>query len=131
MSSRILKICSGLALLSTMALSGLSSAQTIDDVLRDARSVREAEQALFQQRVTEFNATPAAQQQQLIQQARASINTVSAEVQTKTDQFSANDLEISRLATELRDKANALGLSEVFGLARQIAGDATTTLEQS
>lgn len=131
MSNRILKICSGLVLMSTMAMGSLSSAQTLDDVLAEARSVREAAQALFQQRVAEFNATPAAEQQRLIQQAAVARTAIAATVQEKTNTFSANDLEISRLATELRDKANALGLSEVFGLARQIAGDTTTILEQS
>jgi biopolymer transport protein ExbB len=131
MSNRILKICTGLALLSTMVLSPLASAQSIDDVLAEARSVREAEQSLFQQRVAEFNATPAAEQQRLIQQAAAARSAIAATVQEKTNTFSANDLEISRLTTELRDKANTLGLSEVFGLARQIAGDTTTILEQS
>jgi len=131
MSNRILKICSGLALLTTIVLSPLSSAQTIEEVLEQARSVRAAEQALFQQRVAEFNAAPAAEQQRLRQQAAAAREAISATVQEKTNQFSANDLEISGLITQLRDKANELGLSEVFGLARQIAGDTTTTLEQS
>jgi biopolymer transport protein ExbB len=131
MKSRILKICSGLTLLSTMVLSSLVSAQTIDEVLQNARSVREAEQTLFQQRATDFRAMPAAEQQRLMREAAASRSTISATVDEKTAQFSANDLEISRLATELRDKANSLGLTEIFGLARQIAGDSTTILEQS
>src|SRR5688500_16208865 len=99
MSNRILKICSGLALLSSVVLSQLSSAQTIDEVLEQARSVREAEQALFQQRVTEFDATAAAEQQRLIQQAAASRTAIAATVQERTAEFSANDLEISRLTT--------------------------------
>ncbi len=131
MNNRFRKICSGFALLSTIALSPLSSAQTIDQVLEEARSVRQAEQALFQQRVAEFNATPAAEQQRLIQEAAASRAAIAQTVQGQSGTFSANDLEISRLTTELRDKANMLGLSEVFGLARQIAGDTTTALEQS
>src|SRR5689334_11573572 len=106
MTSRILKICSGLALLSAMTLSSLASAQSIDEVLAEARSVRAAEQALFQQRVAEFNAMSDAAKQQANQQNAANRAAISAQVQTKTDQFSANDLEISRLATELRDKAN-------------------------
>src|SRR5690606_30680626 len=52
-------------------------------------------------------------------------------VQRQTDEFSANDLQIAGLTTQLRDKANELGLGEVFGLARQIAGDSATALEQS
>jgi biopolymer transport protein ExbB len=131
MIGRIQKICGGLALLTSVTLSSLLSAQSIDEVLQNAQSVREAEEALFQQRVTEFNATPAAEQQRLMQEARTQRQAIAATVQEKSNQFAANDLEISRLATELRDKANTLGLSEVFGLFRQIAGEATGKLEQS
>ncbi|MES2625985.1 MAG: MotA/TolQ/ExbB proton channel family protein, partial [Pseudomonadota bacterium] len=131
MSNRIQKICSRFALLTTVALSSFASAQTIDDVLENARSVRAAEQALFQQRVTEFNATPAAEQQRLIQQAAASRAAIAATVQQQSDQFSANDLQISQLTTQLRDQANTLGLTEIFAMARQLAGDTTTILEQS
>jgi len=65
-----------------------------------------------------------------------------AEIGTKRDalaatadklaaQFSANELAIGEANKNLYEKARALGLSEVFGLARQVAGDTATTLQQS
>ena len=45
--------------------------------------------------------------------------------------YAANELRINALNDELRDKATALGLAEVFGLARQVANDASTILQQS
>ncbi len=131
MNNRILNICSSVILLSSVVLSAAIQAQTLNDVLDQARSVREAETALFQQRITDFNATAAADQQRLMREAAATRTQIQAAVQEKTNQFSANDLEISTLNVEMREKANTLGLGELFGLARQVAGDSATVLEQS
>jgi len=131
MNNRILNICSSVILLSSVVLSAATQAQTLNDVLDQARSVREAETALFQQRITDFNATAAADQQRLMREAAATRTQIQAAVQEKTNQFSANDLQISTLNVEMREKANTLGLGELFGLARQVAGDSATILEQS
>lgn len=131
MNNRILNICSSVILLSSVVLSAAIQAQTLNDVLDQARSVREAETALFQQRITDFNATAAADQQRLMREAAATRTQIQAAVQAKTNQFSANDLQISTLNVEMREKANTLGLGELFGLARQVAGDSATILEQS
>ncbi|MFN0002513.1 MAG: MotA/TolQ/ExbB proton channel family protein [Pseudohongiellaceae bacterium] len=131
MNNRILNICSSVILLSSVVLSAAIQAQTLNDVLDQARSVREAETALFQQRITDFNATAAADQQRLMREAAATRTQIQAAVQEKTNQFSANDLQISTLNVEMREKANTLGLGELFGLARQVAGDSSTILEQS
>ncbi len=131
MNNRILNICSSVILLSSVVLSAAIQAQTLNDVLDQARSVREAETALFQQRITDFNATAAADQQRLMREAAATRTQIQAAVQEKTNQFSANDLQISTLNVEMREKANTLGLGELFGLARQVAGDSATVLEQS
>src|SRR3546814_766215 len=48
-----------------------------------------------------------------------------------SDQYSANEIRINELNRELVQKASSLGLSELFGLARQVAGDAASILDQS
>ena len=116
MNNRILNICSSVILLSSVVLSAAIQAQTLNDVLDQARSVREAETALFQQRITDFNATAAADQQRLMREAAATRTQIQAAVQEKTNQFSANDLQISTLNVEMREKANTLGLGGCFGL---------------
>jgi biopolymer transport protein ExbB len=50
---------------------------------------------------------------------------------TLSDQFSANEIQIGEVRKQLREKTNALGLTEVFGISRQAAGDAATTMRQS
>jgi biopolymer transport protein ExbB len=48
-----------------------------------------------------------------------------------SDTYSANELRINNLNQQLRDKQMALGLSELFGLARQHANDTSSILQQS
>jgi biopolymer transport protein ExbB len=65
---------------------------------------------------------------QRINQQRAAIQT---QVDAKTQLYSDNDLKINQANSALREKASALGVSEIFGLARQVAGDSITPMEQS
>jgi biopolymer transport protein ExbB len=131
MNNRIRKFIGGVTLLTSFSLSMLVQAQGLTDVLNQARATREAEVALFQQRAGEYNAMSDADKQaamQRINQQRAAIQT---QVDAKTQLYSDNDLKINQANSELREKANALGISEVFGLARQVAGDSITPMEQS
>ncbi|MGH8167202.1 MAG: MotA/TolQ/ExbB proton channel family protein, partial [Woeseiaceae bacterium] len=48
-----------------------------------------------------------------------------------SDSYSANELRLNELNQELNRKAAALGLSEVFGLARQVANDSASIMSQS
>jgi len=48
-----------------------------------------------------------------------------------TDTQTANELRITELNNQLRAKATALGLAELFGLARQAANDNSSILQQS
>jgi len=131
MNKHIRKILGGAALLASVSFSVLAQAQTLDQVLEQARAARAAEEALAQQRVSEFNAMSDADKQramQTIAQQRAAIQT---EVDAKTKTYSDNDLRINQMNGELRDKAEQLGVGQVFGLARQVAGDAISPFQQS
>jgi biopolymer transport protein ExbB len=61
-------------------------------------------------------------------QARKELDTSS---QKLADTYAANEVRINNLNNQLRDKAMALGLAEVFGLARQVANDQSTILQTS
>jgi biopolymer transport protein ExbB len=131
MNNRIRKFFGGVTLLASVSLSVLVQAQGLTDVLNQARATREAEIALFQQRADEYNAMSDADKQaamQRINQQRAAIQT---QVDAKTQLYSDNDLKINQANSALREKASALGVSEIFGLARQVAGDSITPMEQS
>jgi biopolymer transport protein ExbB len=108
-----------------------SPADSHDELLRQVEQVRAAENKAFQDRVAEFNSKSQAEKDALLRQAeqqRTQLNTVSERL---SDTYQANELRISNLNQELRDKATALGLAELFGLARQAANDNSSILQQS
>jgi biopolymer transport protein ExbB len=131
MNKQLLKICGGIALLASVSLSTLVQAQDLNAVLEQTRAVREAANALAATRAAEFNAMSDADKQRVTREAAASRAAIQPQVDAKTKQYADNDLQINQLNNQLREKANQLGVTEVFGLARQYAGDSATKLEQS
>jgi biopolymer transport protein ExbB len=125
-----LKVCQGVMLLS-LGLVPLVQAQTLDELLQQARSVREQETQVFAQRESEYNAAAPADQERMLTEAQAKIAEIDVLVKQKTDVYSQNELAINDLNVQLRQKERDLGLGEVFGLARQIAGDSSSVLQQS
>ncbi len=131
MKKQLNRICSGVLLLSSFSLTTLVQAQGLDDLLEQARGVREAENALFEQRAGEWAGAPAAQQQTLLDTITAERDRLLTITRAQGEEYAQNDIEINELNTQLRDKAAELGLGEVFGVARQYASDQSTQLEQS
>ena len=119
MNKQFIKFCSSVMLLTSVGVATLVQAQTLEDVLNQARAAREAENALFQQRAAEFNAMSDAEKQRVTQQTAASRAAVQTQVDAKNKVYSDNDLQISQLNTQLREKVGALDLTQVFGLVRQ------------
>ena len=107
------------------------AAASLDDLLESVRTVRAQEEQSFKERVTAFNAAPADQQEKMLAEAQAKRDGLSQLSNSMSDQFSANELKINGLKQGLRDKATELGLAEIFGVSRQVAGDAATVLRQS
>lgn len=115
-----------------MLHTGAALAQdSLEGLLSQVQAARAAEQQTFQQRAGEYNAAPADQQAKMLAEAQARREALSAESDKLSAQFSANELVINEADKKLREKASALGLQEVFGLARQVAGDAASILQQS
>ncbi|MEY4642040.1 MAG: hypothetical protein RLZZ227_2034, partial [Pseudomonadota bacterium] len=131
MKKQFSRICSGIVLLSSFSLVSLVQAQDLGALLEQARSVREAENAEFEQRAAEWAAAPAAQQATMIQTTTAERDRLQTVTRAQGEQYGQNDIAINELNTQLRDKANGFGLGELFGQARQIAGDQATPMQQS
>jgi biopolymer transport protein ExbB len=131
MKTQLNRICSGLLLLSSLSLTALVQAQPLVDILEQAQASRAAEQAQFDQRAAEWAGAPAAQQQTLLQQITAERDRLLALTRGQADTYAQNDIGITTLNTELREKANTLGLGELFGISRQFAAEWSTAFEQS
>ena len=108
-----------------------SPANSHDELLRQVEQVRAAENKAFQDRVAEFNSKPQAEKDTLLRQAEQQKTQLEGVSNRLSDTYQANELRISNLNQELRDKAAALGLAELFGLARQAANDNASILQQS
>jgi biopolymer transport protein ExbB len=102
-----------------------------EDLLRQVEQVRAAENKAFQDRVAEYNSKGQAEKDALLRQAEQQRTQLNAASDRLSDTYQANELRINNLNQELRDKAAALGLAELFGLARQAANDNSSILQQS
>jgi biopolymer transport protein ExbB len=103
----------------------------LEDLLKGVESVRADEERMFEDRAAEYNAAATQQQTTLMNTAQNQRQTLDATSQRLSTQYSANELRINDLNRQLRERAAALGLDQVFGLARQAANDAATVLRQS
>ncbi len=104
---------------------------SLDSLLDEVEAVRADEIKAFEQRAAEFNAASADQQQKMLAAAQAKRDGLGGSSKTLSDQFSANEIKINDAKKGLREKAASLGLSEIFGVSRQVAGDTATLLRQS
>lgn len=127
---RNLFLCAALTAL-PVALTDAFAQDSLDSLLDEVRTVRAEEIKAFEQRSAEFNAASPDQQKKMLAEAQAKRDALAQTSTALSDQFSANEISISEVRKQLREKANALGLTEVFGISRQAAGDAAIVLRQS
>jgi biopolymer transport protein ExbB len=107
------------------------AAASLDELLNETRNVREAEMRLAEQRKSQFNSASAAEQTKLMNDATRVRDERAAAAEAMSDRYSENEIRINGLNQQLRDKANTIGVGELFGLARQVASDAAAILQQS
>jgi biopolymer transport protein ExbB len=106
-------------------------ATSLPQLLEQVQKVRADENALFEKNRAEYDNTPEAQKAALMQKAEKQRADLDASSKKLADVYSANEVQINNLNQQLRDKAMQLGLAEMFGLARQVANDTSSTLQQS
>ena len=109
-----------------------SAAASHDDLLRGVEQIRDAENKAFQDRKAEYESKAnQAEKDALLRTAEQQRQQLDAASDRLSETYQANELRIGELNTQLRDKAVALGLGELFGLARQSANDTSSILQQS
>lgn len=105
-------------------------ATSLDDLYKRVEQFRAAERAEFERHKSEYDAA-GARQQQMLTDATRNRDQLEQRSEELTKQHSDNDVRINALNAQLRDKAASFGLAEIFGLARQVANDASPILQQS
>jgi biopolymer transport protein ExbB len=124
-------IALGLGALPAGAQQPAATVASLDDLLDQVRNVREEENRKRAEWEQQFRSANAAQQATLLRDAEARRQAVQATADQLSDRYSNNEVRINEVNRELVEKANSLGLAELFGLARQTAGEAAVVLQQS
>lgn len=124
-------LMAGIAAAGLFVLPATAQPTSTDQVVNEIIASRQAQQAAFDQLVREFEALPQAQKLPALQAAVDERNALTATSDALGAQYTANETRILELNRDLNAKAASLGLAEVFGASRELAGDAATILEQS
>ncbi len=123
-----MRVHRSVALLALLALPPAAPAETLDDLLAETRRAREAEAAESAAREQAFLAQRD-RQQQLVDEAQAAWDAASARSQQLSAGFDANEAQLAELETRLKAREGNLG--ELFGVTRQVAGDAGAAIYNS
>jgi biopolymer transport protein ExbB len=117
--------------LSVIGVATPAAAQTqvkFDNLAALVRELRDSEAALTRERVARFQAE-LQRQERLAREAETRRNTASARSAALDREWETNEQRIMELNELLTQHQGNLG--ELFGVTRQVAGDAATTLQQS
>jgi len=102
--------------------------QTLTNLPQYVQRLREDERRLAQEREARFRADLQKAERQA-QEAVARRNAAEQRSSQLDKQWMANEARIAQLGAQLKDHEGYLG--ELFGVTRQVAGDAANTLQQS
>jgi len=102
--------------------------QNLDQLLRDVKQTQSIERKINRAREAEFLAEKQTQQQ-LLSAAKAELTKQERLSTQLKDHLQSNEELLSKLETQLKDNSGELG--ELFGVARQAAGDLTADLLSS
>ena len=104
------------------------AAATLDELLERVRQGWNAERAENRKRESDFKSTRD-RQQQMLADAKASLKREEDRSQQLEDNFEQKEILIAQLEETLEDRMGNLG--ELFGVVRQVSGDAAGKLDDS
>lgn len=119
-----------IAVIGLSAISGLAIGQAggLDQLLEQVRRAAQTEGQVNQQREQEFR-NQRDRQRQLLAQARAQLAAEERRSDELKNEFDNNERALADLETVLQERMGNLG--EMFGVVRQVAGDARGQFENS
>jgi biopolymer transport protein ExbB len=107
------------------------AAASLEDLLKQVEQVGAAADQAFNDNKAAYESKSQAEKDTMLRNAEQQRTQLNAASDRLSDTYQANELRISKLNQDLRDKAQSLGLAEVFGLAKQAANDNSSILQQS
>ena len=125
--------CCRLAALFGLLLAGEAclAAADLAALLKQTENNAATVAAVATQRAAQYQAASGAQQAQLLKDAQAARASAEAASKAALEKYNANELKLADLDKRMKQTLASLGLGEVFGLARQVAGDSATIMQQS
>jgi len=115
----------GLLLLST---SSWGAEKSLDQLLREVKQAQQQAKKINKAREAEFLADKKLQQK-LLKQANSALTQQDSLSKQLKQQIEANEATLTKLEAQLKDQSGELG--ELFGVARQAAGDLKAELDSS
>lgn len=132
MNARSAVLLRALVVAATLCAAPLTQAAAdLAELLKQTESGAAAGAALAAERAAKYQAASAAEQDKLLKEAQAARAAAEAASKAALERYNANELKLADLAKRFKEAQAALGLGEVFGLARQVAGDTAPLLTQS
>ena len=125
--------CCRLAALLGLLLAGEAclAAADLAALLKQTENNAATVAAVATQRAAQYQAASGAQQAQMLKDAQAARASAEAASKAALEKYNANELKLADLDKRMKQTLVSLGLGEVFGLARQVAGDSATIMQQS
>ena len=127
-SLRKLSLAAVAVLFAQLLFSNSFAAVTVADFSKSVQQLKEKEAKLAKQREADFN-SELRKQEQLAKDALARRNTAEARGNALNNAYDRNVARIAEVTQLLKQHEGNLG--ELFGVTRQIAGDAANVLQQS
>jgi biopolymer transport protein ExbB len=121
----------GAVLESATADAGGANGDDLARLLARVQQAGQGDRARFEQRMNEFSSMPEEQRDGRLESVEEHRDSLRSRSDALSDEYSQNELRINELTERLVGRASELGLAEVFGIARQVAGDSAVVLEQS
>lgn len=106
-------------------------AAALQTLLNNVEKVQIADKTRLAAWEASYNAASAAQQAQMMRTAQQTRDALAAKSDKLKSVASANQITLNNLSDALTKKTSSLGLTDVFGLARQVAGQVAIVLQQS
>jgi biopolymer transport protein ExbB len=107
---------------------GAHAQQTLEQLLREVEQAASAEARVDQERLQRF-IRERNNQRQLLEQARAELRSQEQRSERLRNAFEQNELRLVEMETILDERMGNLG--ELFGVVRQVAGDARGNIDDS
>ncbi len=106
----------------------VKTAESLSALLDNIKNFEKKENEIFSERLATFSQQKK-KQNRLLKQAKNDLNKTNALSKKLTAQFNKNEKSIAQLKTQLKEQSGNLG--ELFGVVKQVSGDARAKFENS